>query len=126
MPRRREIQSTIGTELYSIEVYPPNFFQQFNPIAEFKKWAAIEVADFNTVPEDMDTLVAPTGLYAVFLHKGPASEGPKTYRYIFEEWLPKSDYLLDDRPHFAVMGDKYKADSQESEEEIWIPVKSKV
>jgi len=125
MPRRKEIMDNIGTELYSLEVYPPIFFENFNPDAEFEKWAAIEVTDYHTVPDEMETITLPTGIYAVFIHKGPASEGLRTYNHIFLNWLPNSDYILDNRPHFALMGDKYKHEDPESEEEIWIPVRSK-
>lgn len=125
MPIRHEIQNNIGTELYSVEVYPALFFDSFNPGATFEKWAAVEVRDFNSVPETMETLLSPEGLYAVFVHKGPASEGPKTYQYIFQTWLPGSDYALDNRPHFAIMGEKYKQYDADSEEELWIPVKNK-
>jgi len=123
MPRRKEIQNVIGSELYSIEVYPPGFYDDFNPNREFEKWAAIEISTTVSVPPDgMETLTIPKGLYAVFLHKGPAAEGPRTYQYIFQQWLPNSEYQLDNRPHFAVMGEKYKPDSPDSEEEIWVPV----
>jgi AraC family transcriptional regulator len=125
MPRLKEIQNCVGAELYAMEVYPVGYFDNFNPTAEFEKWAAVEVQDLDTIPADMETLTAPAGQYAVFLHKGPASNGPQTYQYIFQSWLPSSDYLLDNRPHFAVMGEKYKQEDQNSEEEIWIPVKAR-
>ena len=123
MPLRRQIGGTIGNELYSIEVFPPDFFKQFNPGTEFEKWAAVEVKDSSSLPDGIEILESPGGLYAVFLHKGPASEGPKTYNYIFSEWMPTSQYTVDERPHFALMGDKYKSDSVDSEEEIWIPIR---
>jgi AraC family transcriptional regulator len=124
MQRRKEIRNSIGIELYSLEVYTHGFFNNFNPNTEFEKWAAVEVTDFDFIPEGMETLIVPGGLYAVFIHKGPASEGPRTYNYIFTEWLPNSEYLLDNLPHFAVMGEKYKQDEAGSEEEIWVPVKN--
>jgi len=123
MLRRNEIQNSICTALYSIEVYPPSYFEHFNPSAEFEKWATVEVVDFDAIPDEMETLASPEGLYAIFIHKGSASEGEKTYQHIFRIWLPQSDFVLDNRPHFAVMGDKYKKDEPDSEEEIWIPVK---
>ena len=123
MPVRNEVQNVVGKELYSIEIYPVDFFNDFDPGRIFEKWAAIEVNDFNNIPDSMHTLITPRGLYAVFIHKGPASEGPKTYNYIFREWLPSVNYQLDDRPHFAVMGENYKRDDPESEEELWIPVR---
>lgn len=123
MPVRRMINNNIGTELFSIEVYSDNYFDNFNPETEFDKWAAIEVTDFNAVPDEMETIIIPTGLYAVFLHKGPASKGINTYQGIFENWLPESDFALDNRPHFSVMGEKYRNEEPDSEEEIWIPVR---
>ena len=125
MPLRNKISNKIGSALYSLEVYPPFFFDHFDSAAGFDKWAAIEVTNFDMIPEGMETLVLPAGLYAVFIHKGPASTGPATYQYIFETWLPGADVVLDQRPHLAVMGEKYRQDSPESEEEIWIPVQYK-
>jgi AraC family transcriptional regulator len=54
-----------------------------------------------------------------------ASEAPAFYQYIFNSWLPGSGYRLDNRPHFAVMGEKYKNDDPNSEEELCVPVKEK-
>jgi AraC family transcriptional regulator len=39
--------------------------------------------------------------------------------------LPNSNYHLDDRPHFEILGEKYKNADPGSEEEIWIPIKAK-
>jgi AraC family transcriptional regulator len=125
MPYRKDIKNFKGKELYSAEVYEQRYFENFNPQKEFEKWAAVEVTDIESIPEDMELLVSPRGLYAIFIHSGPASEGLKTYQYIFGTWLPGSEYTLDERPHFAVMGEKYKGDDPSSEEEIWIPVKQK-
>lgn len=125
MPLRKEIKNSIGTGLYSIEVYDPFFFKDFDPQKEFEKWAAVEVHDLNEIPDTMEGIIFPAGQYAVFVHKGPASAGPATYEHIFRVWLPDSGFILDHRPHFAVMGEKYKHEDPESEEEIWIPVTPK-
>jgi AraC family transcriptional regulator len=125
MPGRKEIKNNVGLELYSVEVYCPQFFDKFDPYTEFDKWAAVEVTDFDTIPHEMAAIRSPSGLYAIFLYKGPASEGQKIYEYIFRTWLPNSDFLLDSRPHFAIMGDKYKHEDPGSEEELCIPIKPK-
>jgi AraC family transcriptional regulator len=39
--------------------------------------------------------------------------------------VPASNYDLDDRPHFEILGDKYKNGDPNSEEDIWIPIKPK-
>ncbi|HNS11442.1 MAG TPA: GyrI-like domain-containing protein [Bacteroidia bacterium] len=122
MPRRNEIINNLSDDLFSVQIYKDNFFQSFDPSVEFLKWAAKEVADFDSVPEGMETLLIETGLYAVFIHRGQASKGPKTFGYIFGNWFPESDYKPDNRPHFEILGEKYKHEDPESEEEIWIPI----
>jgi AraC family transcriptional regulator len=123
MPHRNEITNKIGVELYSIENFPEGLLENFDPAKEFEKWAAVEVEDFENIPDGMETFISTEGLYAVFIYKGKSSEAAGFYQNIFGNWLPNSEYILDARPHFAVMGEKYKNDSADSEEEIWIPVK---
>ena len=127
MPRRKEVTNTSNPKhFYSVEVYDDTtFFQNFSPTNEFEKWAAVPVTNFDTIPAEMDTLTIPAGEYAVFLYKGKSSDGPKFYQYIFGQWLPNSDYQLDDRPHFALMDERYKGEDPNSEEELWIPIRKK-
>ena len=124
MPQRKAITNASGTDLYSVQLYSAAFFKPFNPHALFEKWAAIEVTDFDTIPEGMEAFTLIGGLYAVFLHKG-SSNDTSTFQYIFSTWLPNSAYLLDDRPHFELLGAKYKNAEPDSEEEIWVPIKLK-
>lgn len=125
MPRRKEIQNNIGPELYSVQIYAPHFFEKFNPDTEFEKWAAIEVSGFDNIPDDLESLTIPDGLYAVFLYKGSSGEAASAFQYILGSWLPDSGYMLDNRPHFEVLGEKYKNNDPGSEEELWIPIKLK-
>jgi len=125
MPRYREIKNPVGKVLYSIQIYESSFFNNFDPNREFEKWAAIEVTDFDKVPDDMESFTLTGGLYAVFLYKGAASAAAGTFQYILGSWLPESEYKLDNRPHFEILGEKYKNEDPASEEEIWIPIKPK-
>jgi AraC family transcriptional regulator len=123
MPRLKEISGRLGTELYSGEVYDsPEFFKAFNPSAPFDKIAMVSVQQGSAVPEGMEQLVIPEGKYAVFVYKGLQGNAADFYRNIYAHWLPGSGYVLDNRPHLAVMGEKYKKDDPESEEEILVPV----
>ncbi len=124
MPRRKEITNKLSNDLISMAIYKPNHFADFKPANEFEKWAAIEVADFENVPKDMDAFTLTGGLYAVFDYKGSSTD-MSIFQYIFGTWIPKSDYNLDDRPHFEILGEKYKNADPDSEEEIWIPIKKK-
>ena len=122
MPRRKEIKHTAGADLISLQVYEPDYFSGFSPARSFTKWAAVEVTATEDLPENMEVFTLPGGLYAVFDYKGLAGN-PAIFHYIFNEWLPGSGYTLDNRPHFELLGERYRNNDPESEEEIWIPVK---
>lgn len=124
MPRRKEILHIMNSDLISMAVYGPLFFDDFSMNTNFEQWAAVEVSDFDSIPDKMDKYLLGGGLYAVFNYKGPSSD-TSVFKYIFEKWLPNSGFLLDDRPHFEILGEKYKNDDPDSEEEIWIPVRIK-
>jgi AraC family transcriptional regulator len=125
MPNRHLIQNKTGTDLYSLQVYPAGFFENFNPATPFTKWAAIEVSAVEALPPGMEFYTLPAGQYAVFNYKGAASAAAEVFKFILGTWLPGSGFALDDRPHFEILGAKFNKDSPESEEEIWIPVRQK-
>ncbi len=121
-PRRNEILHRVSDELISLQNYSSRVVSEFfRPDFTFEKWAAAEVSSFNDLPEGYEKLEIPAGNYAVFIHHGDASKAEQTFRYIFEKWLPESGFELDDRPHFEILGAKYKNNDPESEEEVWIP-----
>jgi len=122
MPERGKIQNKVSAEMISMRVYDETL--RNDPNQQFDKWAAVEVSNFEQVPEGMESFVLKEGLYAVFDYKGLNTDN-RVFIYIFTEWLPNSSYKLDDRPHFEILGDKYKNNDPESEEEIWIPVQPK-
>lgn len=125
MPFRNQIENVVSSDLISMQVYDRSFdFSQFDIHAEFDKWAAVEVSDFEIIPEGMEYFVLEGGLYAVFDYKGSSAD-PSVFEYIFRMWIPNSEYHLDHRPHFEVLGEKYKNLDPDSEEEIWIPIKLK-
>lgn len=123
-PRRNEITNNLTNDLISMVIYTPNHFANFKPTNEFERWAVVEVSDFDNMPHEMEIFVLPSGLYAVFDYKGLSTDN-SIFQYILGVWLPSSDYVLDNRPHFEVLGDKYKNNDPTSEEEIWIPIKTK-
>jgi len=122
MPRRNEIKNRTTTDYISMSVYPNDYFTQFDLARTFEKWAAVEVTDFNIVPDGMEPFELAAGLYAVFHYKGPGND-PSIFSHIFGIWLPDSGYVIDDRPHFEILGENYNAADPNAEEEIWIPVK---
>ncbi|MBP6796435.1 MAG: GyrI-like domain-containing protein [Saprospiraceae bacterium] len=124
MPARKEITNNLTNDLISLVIYQPDHFTDFKPTNEFERWATVEVSSFDNVPAEMETFVLQNGLYAVFDYTGLNTDH-SIFQYILETWLPQSDYVLDNRPHFEVLGEKYKNNDPTSEEEIWIPIKMK-
>ena len=124
MPRRNEIKNAFGIELYNIQINPENF--DFQPNTPFVKWAAVAVANFDFVPNGMEIVEVPEGLYAVFQYQGDQSNAASFFNAIYTEWLPNSEYELDHRPQFEILGAKYKTNNPNSEEEIWIPIQKKI
>ena len=125
MPRRNEIKNQLSADLISMQVFEKDHFTNFDSNNKFEKWATLEVSEFGDVPEGMKTFLLKEGLYAVFEYKGLSSDN-SIFNYIFGEWLPNSNFELDSRPYFEVLGEKYKNNDPNSEEEIWIPIKAKV
>ena len=119
MSKVERLNFPIHVNLYSIEVYNSvTFFKNFDPNKTFEKWAVVEADNFVNLPDDLQIVVLPAGLYVIFIHKGPAADGYKTYEFIYKTWLQQSNYFLDNRPHFALMDEKYKNNALDSEEEI--------
>ena len=120
-PHIKNIKNRISKDKISMQIYSDSYYQNFKPNNQFEKWAAVEVEDFNNIPDEMESFTLQEGLYAVFDYKGSSAD-PSIFQYIFWEWLPNSQYQIDDRPHFEVLGESYKNNDPNSEEEIWIPI----
>ena len=125
--RLSEIEGRVNENFYSVQVYPADLdISSFTPNTEFEKWAAVAVSNLSPLPDGMDQLTIPSGLYAVFIHKGPLTTFNKTIGYIFQEWLPSSEFDFDHRPQFEIMDHRYMGPlDEESQEEVWIPIKKK-
>lgn len=122
MPFKKNILNPVSSDLFSLQVYQ-HTGDYMNPESEFVKWAAMEVSDNMEVPQGMESYFLLGGLYAVFIHKGGPQNFRETFHFIYSEWMPTSGYTVDHREHFERLGDKYKNNDPDSEEEIWIPVK---
>ncbi|MDI1242657.1 MAG: GyrI-like domain-containing protein [bacterium] len=123
---RPTIAGEIGGESYSVKVYDSSYsFSSFDPSAEFDKWAAVAVESEAGVPDGLESLIIPSGKYAEFTHVGPASEAPRTFGYIFGEWLPASEFELDLRPHFEILPEGYDPFAEDSSERALLPIRSR-
>lgn len=124
-PRIKEISNRVGGDKISLQFYHNEFMM--NSAIPFTKWATVEVSNFDTIPNDLETLEIQGGLYAVFHYLGNVIGAPAFFGKIYSEWIPNSDYELDNtRPHFEILPvGKYEPMGENSEEDIYIPVKLK-
>lgn len=115
-----------NTGYYSVQDYENlDYFKAFNPATPFYKWAAVEVTTFENIPPEMEILFIESGLYAVFIHRGTPATFAQTAQYIYGQWLPSGDYVLNNGPHFEIMDEQYNPANPEAEEEVWVPIKVK-
>lgn len=121
MPQRHQIEDRIGTEVFSVQRYPEKYFQKFNPVLFFEKWAAVAVPEGSAVPEGFQSMTIESGLYAIFEHEGAVGT-LETIQYIYEKWLPRSGYKLAERPHFERLPEDYKDQGDQAYETIYIPI----
>ncbi len=106
---------------YSVNVYPNEYFENFNPATPFLKYALVSAEYVGERDLGWEQFSLPGGLYAVFDHKGPDFS---IFQYIYTQWLPQSGYELDNRPHFEKLPSNYIPGHPESTEEIYIPIRT--
>lgn len=151
-PRCKEIPRADLSRFYNLKHFGKGMdWNAFSPQTLFEHWAAVAVSGDKALingtgkapgyashknpgresgkgsgtrglPVGMDTFELESGLYAVFVYQGLASGFSDALNAIFGQWLPGTDYQLDDRPHFEVLSEHYRPDDPNASEEIWVPI----
>jgi len=125
-PRRGDITGFTSADNYNVQQYPSFDLDHFDPHQEYTQWAAAPVTADCPVPDGMQELILPGGLYAVFRYRGRAWEFQPSAQYIYGEWLRLGPYDLGGLSHFEVLGPDYLGPGNpNSEEDVWIPIVSR-
>ena len=86
-------------------------------------YIALEVNSYRDMPVQFTAKTLPKQTYLKFLHKGFSNKVGLTYQYIYEEYLPETDYKLPHLFNFEYYGPEHKGPyNEESVSEIYIPV----
>ena len=85
--------------------------------------AAVEVADFASLPGNFARLRISAQKYAVFRHDEHVSSVRGSFTAIFNDWLPSSGHQVADAPNFERYGETFDPHSGMGGFEIWIPLK---
>lgn len=88
---------------------------------EFDYVAGFEVSSAQDIPEGMVSWDLPENTYAVFTCTLPTIH--ETFQYIYESWLPQSDYQRAGGPEFELYDKDFDPEDPGSEMYIYIPVK---
>lgn len=119
---------TENSDLITNRVQPERFYQlQYwfahqDPGSIFF-FVALEVENFDSIPMQFTAKTLPAQKYLRFYHKGLSNQVGYTYQYIYEEYLPETNYKLPHLFNFEYYPPEHKGPyNEESVSEIYIPV----
>ncbi len=102
-----------------------NKFEDGLPLEEFNYTAAAITDDDANIPDGMNKIQIPESDYTIFTHLEGYETLNNTYKYIYDEWLKKSDHQLAQTPSFTMVLQSFLTGAIEIE--IHVPIiKSKV
>lgn len=111
IPQIRSIENRASDIGYGVQIYPPD-------ARETGQWSyltAVAVTDLESVPIRLFGKQLPAATYAVFEVIGGTKNIGPTFRYIYNEWLPNSEY----RAAYPYNFERYEG----GEVAIYIPVR---
>ncbi|HEY3266521.1 MAG TPA: GyrI-like domain-containing protein [Armatimonadota bacterium] len=93
-PRIHEAPDPCGADYYGV-------CREFRSDGAYQYVAGIQVGSLDAIPAGMIGFEVPAATYAVFEVEGLEEIG-KTWRAVYEEWLPSSGYQCSDAPCFEL------------------------
>lgn len=75
---------------------------------DFDYIMGVEAGSLDEIPEGMESITLPKSEYAILtiVKRGP-EDVAKAIKYIYEEWLPESDYVSTGAPGFIYYDDRF-------------------
>ena len=88
---------------------------------EFDYVAGLEVDSLSEIPKGMTGVELPDQTYAVFECTLPTLM--ETIGYVYQEWLPQSDYVRSEGPEFELYDERFDIAQGKLDMAIYIPVR---
>ena len=98
---------------------------EFDADSEFDYLACRVVKDDSVIPTGMEYREIPAQLVAVFTHFGSLEILSETYDYIYDKWLPESEYKLSEADEIEWYDSRFKFGEKDSQMDIHIPITKK-
>ena len=114
----------VNSFMYGLEDYSEDFISE--PM-QFYYMAAAEVRDVNSLPDGFSARQIPASTYAVFTVNGNNSNNEigRAFRYIYDVWLPNSEYCINDEitADFEFYDERWDCKDGNSQVDLYIPIK---
>ncbi len=118
----REVDS-INHKIVPWRFYQLQFWSDKQELGGMYFFAGTEVTKIENLNPLFVVKTIPAGNYLKFIHKGLSNKVGYTYKYIYNQFLPDTSYILNKPFNFEYYGDCYKgACNEDSESEIYIPI----
>ncbi|MGW2250333.1 AraC family transcriptional regulator [Kitasatospora sp. NPDC001660] len=89
--------------------------------SELDYWHAVVAREDAVVPDDLDVLHVPTGMWAVFTNKGSFPHAlQEMWGDVASQWFPSNPYEA--RPGPEILQTRFVPGTGDAEVELWIPV----
>ena len=98
---------------------------EFNEDSKFDYLACKVVKDDSVIPSGMEYHEIQSQLVAVFTHSGSLETLSETYDYIYDKWLPESEYKLIEADEIEWYDSRFKFGEEDSQMDIHIPITKK-
>lgn len=118
-----QIVNLIDNKTTPEQYYQIQYWSENQGVEGMHFFIGIEVNSLKSIPPQFVIKFIPKGTYLKFKHKGLSKNVGYTYRYIYEEFLPDTEYSLSLPFNFEQYGKNYLSpDNEQSESFLLIPV----
>ncbi len=113
----------IHNKTKSKDYYQIQYWSNDQEVEGMHIFIGMEVNDLTSIKPQFVIKIIPSGTYLKFIHKGLSRNVGYTYRYIYNEFLPETDYKLLMPFNFEHYGTAYLSPNKEqSESALFIPI----
>ncbi len=117
--RIEEIENRVSDERFGYDTWDDSI----NETGEFTYIAAVEVSDFESIPEGMVKVVIPKNSYAVFTLTSIVENIHGAVKEVFSKWFPESGHKLASNYDFEYYKEGFKPNSADHNAYFYVPIK---
>ena len=114
---------TINNRRLPERFYQVQYWSETQDLEGLNLFIGVEVMGIEDVQPQLVVKCLPAGRYLRFIHNGLSKKVGNTYRYIYNQFLPGTDYRLTKPYNFEFFGETYLGpENPQSQSEIYIPI----